>query len=913
MAANDAELKITASLDDRIIRAIEKLSGQVKELGEDAKKAFDKTEAAAKEAEAAVTDTGTAAKKTTSEIKKISEEGGRGFSDFKDKIKDVAAGLVGISTAVAIFKQSLTDAITTSAEVDVINARIRNFTGSAGEAFNQLTEDLRTLSLANKDFVKDQEVSQAALILLKEGFSTTSTVVYDVAEALDFARVNGVSLVDATRLLNEANKSLGDGTKNSLELFSRLNLLFAKGFDNANGLAGALAALSNTARQSGLSLDDATVSLATLAETTSAGEALRSLETILKTLQARAGEVDAFFAATGQRFDETTVKTVGLRNTLVALLDGIAASGGDAQTELKKLLGSQDAVNSVLALASKEGAAYGRIVGELSRAYSKLNSDTNAVREASGGLLNFFATQGTDVIDNYAGAYRNLDGTTLDLIKRSEQFRRANADGAKSVNIVSGEIEKGARVFRNAEETLGGATFKAATDGVLALGKATKFTEDDVQRWIDAISGVKTDADLERVNKQIQLLINQARAFGEAGIEGFQGEELQARLAEIAEFELILIEQVKDERKKAEEEVLADKRKKAEDAAAVEARENEKLRLQKQQIDKEEFDRRIRQAQDLNALSSQLLNESLTRGSAFFTDLQNQIKPLAAEIQLYEGLIANNLLSDEDLAGINGRIQTLRAGIEQLTVTSVQSGEALRAGFAETINNEVKDSLNAFQQGVTLAQSITSGFTNSIAGLFNDLVLGSKSAKEAFGNFIKSLISAVVQAINQIIAMKIALSIIGFATSAATSTANTLGNATTSFNAGASANFDFKAKGGVIPGSMGTPANLPVNAYADGGVARGPQVAIFGEGKGAEAFVPLPGPNRGIPVEFKSMPSGGNITINYNPSIQALDGQSTKEVLLREARIIGDIIASEISTGSNRALTDVVRSRSSRV
>jgi hypothetical protein len=35
--------------------------------------------------------------------------------------------------------------------------------------------------------------------------------------------------------------------------------------------------------------------------------------------------------------------------------------------------------------------------------------------------------------------------------------------------------------------------------------------------------------------------------------------------------------------------------------------------------------------------------------------------------------------------------------------------------------------------------------------------------------------------------------------------------------------------------------------------------------------------------------------------------------LLREARIIGDIIASEISTGSNRALTDVVRSRSSRV
>ena len=105
---------------------------------------------------------------------------------------------------------------------------------------------------------------------------------------------------------------------------------------------------------------------------------------------------------------------------------------------------------------------------------------------------------------------------------------------------------------------------------------------------------------------------------------------------------------------------------------------------------------------------------------------------------------------------------------------------------------------------------------------------------------------------------------------------------------------------------------LPMHSYAEGGVARSPQVAIFGEGKGAEAFVPLPGPNRGIPVEFKSMPSGGNITINYNPSIQALDGNSTKEVLLREARVIGDIIASEIATGSNRSLTDVVRSRATR-
>jgi hypothetical protein len=116
------------------------------------------------------------------------------------------------------------------------------------------------------------------------------------------------------------------------------------------------------------------------------------------------------------------------------------------------------------------------------------------------------------------------------------------------------------------------------------------------------------------------------------------------------------------------------------------------------------------------------------------------------------------------------------------------------------------------------------------------------------------------------------------------------------------------AKGGIMAGAMMT-SGLSMNAYAEGGVARGPQVAIFGEGKGAEAFVPLPGPNRGIPVEFKSMPSGGNIVVNFSPNISALDGASVRDLLVREGKVIGDIVASEIATGSNRGLTDIVRGR----
>ncbi len=43
---------------------------------------------------------------------------------------------------------------------------------------------------------------------------------------------------------------------------------------------------------------------------------------------------------------------------------------------------------------------------------------------------------------------------------------------------------------------------------------------------------------------------------------------------------------------------------------------------------------------------------------------------------------------------------------------------------------------------------------------------------------------------------------------------------------------------------------LPLHRYATGGIAISPQVALFGEGRGPEAFVPLPD-GRSIPVQMR--------------------------------------------------------------
>jgi len=66
------------------------------------------------------------------------------------------------------------------------------------------------------------------------------------------------------------------------------------------------------------------------------------------------------------------------------------------------------------------------------------------------------------------------------------------------------------------------------------------------------------------------------------------------------------------------------------------------------------------------------------------------------------------------------------------------------------------------------------------------------------------------------------------------------------------------AEGGV----MGPSGPIPMRAYAGGGVAHTPQLALFGEGSGPEAFVPLKG--GAIPVQMNGNGGGTSVSVhNY--------------------------------------------------
>lgn len=90
-------------------------------------------------------------------------------------------------------------------------------------------------------------------------------------------------------------------------------------------------------------------------------------------------------------------------------------------------------------------------------------------------------------------------------------------------------------------------------------------------------------------------------------------------------------------------------------------------------------------------------------------------------------------------------------------------------------------------------------------------------------------------------------------------------------------------------GIMTSRGPLPLRRYADGGIARSPQLALFGEGSGPEAFVPLR--NGGIPVHLK-MPAAQQAAapnikiINNAPGVRVTPSVSKGEIQIMIAQAI---------------------------
>ena len=94
-------------------------------------------------------------------------------------------------------------------------------------------------------------------------------------------------------------------------------------------------------------------------------------------------------------------------------------------------------------------------------------------------------------------------------------------------------------------------------------------------------------------------------------------------------------------------------------------------------------------------------------------------------------------------------------------------------------------------------------------------------------------------------------------------------------------------------GIMSSSGPVPLRAYASGGVATSPQLALFGEGSRPEAYVPLPD-GRTIPVSLQGSGTGVaggdvfNISVNVTEAGTAARGDESG------GRDLGRAIASAV-------------------
>ncbi len=180
------------------------------------------------------------------------------------------------------------------------------------------------------------------------------------------------------------------------------------------------------------------------------------------------------------------------------------------------------------------------------------------------------------------------------------------------------------------------------------------------------------------------------------------------------------------------------------------------------------------------------------------------------------------------------------------------------------------------------AGEVAQFMTDSFMTAFNAIADGTKTPAEAFADMGRDLIKTIIQMIQKMLIYAAILLIIKaiFGGSAGFEVGDILSMAVK-----AGAGISMQKEGGIMRG-------IPMRSrmYAGGGVAMGPEMAIYGEGDRSEAFVPLSG-NRRIPVEMNGRDSEPKANYIY---IQCIDSKDIKQMIEGQAQTIISVVDNDI-------------------
>jgi hypothetical protein len=220
----------------------------------------------------------------------------------------------------------------------------------------------------------------------------------------------------------------------------------------------------------------------------------------------------------------------------------------------------------------------------------------------------------------------------------------------------------------------------------------------------------------------------------------------------------------------------------------------------------------------------------------------------------------------DDLREITSLYAAVQTPIEQYTLKLERLGQlrdVIASKYGEEEANKLigraaeaaQKDLDAAEKGATKLEGSAGRALSGIESRFERLVTGGASARDT----LQGLAGDFAQ-----LALRVGVTgpLFDAAETALASIFKSTGAAGGGGLGGIFSLFGF-ADGGV----MTSRGPLPLRAYAGGGVASSPQLALFGEGRTPEAFVPLPD-GRTIPVTMKGGQGGVALTVNQTLVVQ---------------------------------------------
>ena len=233
---------------------------------------------------------------------------------------------------------------------------------------------------------------------------------------------------------------------------------------------------------------------------------------------------------------------------------------------------------------------------------------------------------------------------------------------------------------------------------------------------------------------------------------------------------------------------------------------------------------------DLRRATGQKIDQN---SSARQTGTSNQ-KDLATAKLKYDQTISN-IYSSTDLKNAT----TLKASLD--TQRALYQDELKQIEYAHRTSFEkmAQDTVDFRQVAGDAATQFTNGMVDGFAQL-------ATNGTTSFKQFTATVLQGIAQMLVKMALLSVVQQAIGMYTGSSVKVP--IGGQTAFANGG-------------IMTSVGS---IPLKAYSGGGVAKSPQMSLFGEGRTPEAYVPLPD-GRTIPVTMKGASGGGDtVTIQIN-------------------------------------------------